>query len=496
MIPSTRTGAPSLRRQLLTGIMTTVLLIGILSGVGSYWSTREQVEELFDAEMAQLARTLQSIFVSHPDFAQTYRAGQLPLIYEDGEEFRLPSEESRGTLLPDLDWSGEATHEIAGTQHRYEKKLAYQVWNPEGHLLIQTRSAEALNLGTLQPGFHDIALGDTEWRVFSLVDAGQGFRIQVAQREDVRSELTLEIALNSLVLPLAVVPLLGGLLWGLVTRRLFPLNALSQSVEQREPLDANPLAAPEAPGEVQPLIHALNGLFTRVREQAEREKQFTADAAHELRTPLAAMKINLQNARRRSQETATIQSLTRAEAALERMVQLVEQLLSLSRLESASHEAPFETTRLYPMLDSVLEELKPLMQARRQQLTVDLPMDYTVRAQPAALSSLLGNLLSNAVKYSAREGHIRIALEGNRLQIIDSGPGVPNADIGRLCERFYRVGGDSADPVASDPEAPAGTGLGLSIAARVAALHGFGLSFANRQDGHTGLVVTLDFKNA
>ncbi len=536
-LPTLR-GAGSLRRWLLVGTMAVVLGGGLVAGVANTVDIREQVEELFDAEMAQLARTLQSIFASYPDLAALQEPGSspsVPLIYDDfegqgiadgllegavpaplGTPVENPTEAPKGEslgepvgdsgldsevdfvvdsvvdglsdpvrdLFPDLlEHRDDPRSEYSAWGHRYEKKLAFQIWSGDGTLLIQTRSADASGL-PLQPiGFRDLDLGGEIWRVFTLADHRRDLRIQVAQRDDVRSELTREIALHAMILPLLGMPLLAALLWFLINRGLQPLERLSRQVAGRAPFEAAPLPASGAPREVQPLITALNDLFSRVTEQARREQQFVADAAHELRTPLAAMKIHLQNAMRRSPDERTQLSLERSMAALERMIALAEQLLTLHRIDSATHGDGSATIDLQGALDEVLSEMQPVLQRKNVSPTVAIKAAVSVRCNPAHLHSLLLNLIANAVRHGHDHTVLEIEITGHVLRITDSGPGIPEGELQRVFERFYRVGGDQSP----------GTGLGLAIVSRIADHYGFAVRLRNRTDGLSGLVAEVVF---
>jgi two-component system sensor histidine kinase QseC len=472
--PSTQRSS-SLRRWLLLGSMAVVVGGGLLSGLFNYADSREQVEELFDAEMAQMARTLQSVFASHPDFAEdeaSYSHPVVPLVYEDFDDMELLEEED----------DSEAEYTSLG--HRYEKKLAFQVWNDAGKLLMQTRSAADTGL-LLQPaGFRDITLQGEAWRLFTLADNHNRLLIQVAQRGDVRSELTLEIALHSIATSLLMMPVLSVLLWFLVSQGLKPLDILSRRVAARAPFDASPIPLSGALQEVQPLILALNGLFERVTEQAEREKQFTADAAHELRTPLAAIKINLQNAMRRTQDDKTGQSLGRSLAALDRLIALVEQLLTLNRIDTAAPQDKVERLDAGSMLGEVLNELQPVLQQKGIFTTISQLQPVQVSCNAGHLHSLLLNIVSNVARYGNPQSTLSIRLAGGAISITDEGPGIPEAELASVLNRFYRVGGDQSS----------GSGLGLSIVSRIVRLYGYRLVLKNREDGHSGLIVEITFE--
>ncbi len=462
----------SLKNRLTLGVCLIVLVAGLATGWDAYDDTREQVEELFDAEMAQMARILRSIFSWRPLTAEDAEQ----LVYSDFNAlFDLPERYSEHAFE-----TGEISSNEPG--HYYEKKLAFQIYDRDGQLLLQNRSAEELSLPLRPVGFSDYVDDQHLWRVFVLEDPQLGQKIQVAQRDDVRNELTLEIAIHAVVGPLAIMPLVAGLLWWLIHHGFRPVERLSGAVAHRAPMDARPLERLNNPSEVWPLIDAMNGLFERVLRHAQRERQFTADAAHELRTPLAALKIHLQNAVRRASDARTRESLEKALASLDGLIQLTEQLLLLNRLEADALIDERLPQSLQEVLHKVIEGLKPLMAEKNLTLDLHVSADWpAIKALPGHLHSLLQNLIGNAVKFADTGSRLEINMDRSSLRIVDEGPGIPENEITRVYERFYRVGGDQSP----------GSGLGLSIVSRLAKAYGIRLTLKNRNDGKTGVTVIL-----
>lgn len=464
---------PTLRGRLLAGSLFLIIVGGLFSGYANYTDSQEEVEELFDAEMAQMARTLQGIFSSYLQSPSLNQAKE-PLTYEDHTDL-FPAENPK---------EGEENHEITAYGHRYEKKLAFQIWQQPGTLLIQTRSAQTIQLPMQPEGFSNLELGGEPWRIFALHDAVNQRWIQVAQRDDVRRELALEVALHALATPMLTIPLLGVFLWLLVSASLRPLESLSRHVAGRAPFDATPLSLSGALQETRPLIDALNGLFARVQAQAERERQFTADAAHELRTPLAAIKINLQNAIRRTEEPRTAQSLQRSLAALDRLIALTEQMLDLNRIDTTDDRSSQESLELGEHITALLSELQPVFTAQNIAIEQNFDAPGQVRMHPAHLHSLLQNFLTNAVRYGGPNKTLSVHQNGCTVDIVDQGPGIPDAWKDRVFDRFFRGEGDGGE----------GAGLGLAIVRRIADRYGVSISLKARSDGAPGLWVQLTFR--
>ena len=253
------TGGPSLRLRLLGGVLAAVALAWIAVGWTGYVEARHELDELFDAHLAQFASLL---------------IAQLSL--EDDDEIEL---------------------EHAPRLHRYARNAAFQIWERGKRLRVHSRSAPDVRLSEDDEGFSDSTVDGVGWRVFSAWTKGRRALVQVGERRDARAAVSREVAAH-LLLPLAVaLPLLGAALALAIGRALRPLRDLADAIGGRDPQRLEPVAAPDAPREVRPVVDRLNALFARMAASLERERAFTADAAHELRTPLAAIRAQAQVAR-------------------------------------------------------------------------------------------------------------------------------------------------------------------------------------------------------
>ena len=330
-------------------------------------------------------------------------------------------------------------------------------------------------------GHVDVRIDGSAWRVYVRRDPATGLQAQVGQPLAERLELLEEMAEKLAWPALLLLALLGGLSGLVITRLLAPLERTAAGIAAKSPQDLSPIVAPQLPRELQPVVDALNALLARLAAALDTERRFTADAAHELRTPLAALRMRVQLIERRLDLPAV--ELQQLRADVDRCTALVDSLLALARLDpghSALAYEPVDLARLFAGLDRSAAE------ARGMHLQCDARATPLL-AQPALLTSALRNLLDNAVRYGRDGGEIRIESlplpqGGVRIAVRDDGPGVPPAERARLGQRFFRVIGSGAG----------GNGLGLSIVARIAALHGATLRFDEGLHGR-GLAVLLDF---
>jgi two-component system sensor histidine kinase QseC len=377
----------------------------------------------------------------------------------------------------------------APTLHRYAPKVAFQVWH-KGELVARSANAPTQPMAEQRSGFASPTIDGERWRVFAARGAKQRTQIyvgeQLASRESILAAL-----LRGLVAPmLLALPVIALLLWWAVRRGLLPLRRLSAAIAAREPRALQPIP-PEAsgdgmPSEIAPLVEALNGLFARIAELLESERRFTADAAHELRTPIAAIRAQAQVAQGAGRDDAArAQALAATLAGCDRATRLVEQLLTLARLESSA-QASRETVDLAALAREVLAELAPGALAQHQSLELEAEGSWPVRGSATLLAVLLRNLADNALRYGGDGARVQVTLTREAAQVLlrveDSGPGLSDEQRSHLGERFFRVLGTAAP----------GSGLGWSIVKRIAAVHGAEVTTA-RSAALGGLAVRVAF---
>lgn len=455
---------------------TLLLVLGLLSlsmsaiSYKSYRDAQHEIEELFDAQLAQSARLLQ---------------GMLGRKMPEGERHALQSA---------LNLALQARHEPQDkaliTGHAYEGKLAFQVFDAQGDMLLQSASAppgllpqllaeRQRDAGAAQQqvntaqaglaeqlgGYHRVALNGHQWRLFILRDRQNQHLILAAEREDVRGELVDKITLRSLLPDLVGLPLLALLVWLAIGWGLRPLRRMAESIKARAPDNLAPLVFGPLPLELEPMGAALNRLLLQVNQLLDQEKRFIADAAHELRTPLAVLRIHAQNALEAPDPEDRSEALRQLGAGVDRATRVVAQLLTLARLDPDVVQLAMRPINLLDYLRNDLAELIPLALERHQELSLeaDEAADYRLLADGPNLGTLLQNLVSNAVQYTPDGGRIQVLLQAQAdaivLRVQDSGPGVDEAQREKLFERFYRLGDGQ------------GAGLGLSIVLRVVELH-------------------------
>lgn len=439
----------SIKRRLLVMLLGTVAVVWLATAGYSYWDARHEIDELLDGHLAQSAALLVA------------QAGH------DLEEIDV---------------------EHAPQLHKYGRRVAFQVWERGRTLRLHSANAPNVRFSPRDEGFSDAVLDDRRWRVFSSWDSKRRFLIQVGEQRDARDEIAAQIGRNLLV-PLAFALLvLGVLVYLSVSRATRPLAKVHGQIAQRDPENLQPIAVDDCPAEIVPLVDGLNRLFGRVTRSMDNERRFTADAAHELRTPIAALRVQAQVARASADDRERQRALDNVIAGCDRATHLVEQLLTLARLDPAHVRLPPEPFDLRAVAKSVLGEIAPRAMAKGVEIELHEGPAIPARGDAGLLGILVRNLVDNAVRYSPGRTtvHVRIAPADARtgpvLTVTDEGPGVPADEVSKLGERFYRVMGSGES----------GSGLGLSIVRRIADLHDAVVRFETGAAGK-GMRVTVVF---
>ena len=452
----------SLSRRLLAGLITVTFAYWVVVACLTVRDSVDEVYELFDVHLAQTALAL--LRVSDPDDTETatipMRADTPSLLSVFGQWPNFLSDESRRL-------SGRSE---AGTIHSlhtaYEKSIRYQVWNTNGALLASSANAPPAPL-TLLDGYSQTtdSLGKV-WRNFGVWDQHHDFRVLVSEDYALRGQLLRNITAH-VVSPLALgMPALVLLLWIAIGKGLNPLRVLTREIEARKPDNLTPLDAHNTPDEVQSMVEAINGLLVRMDSTLESERRFTANAAHELRTPLAAIQAQLYVTRIAQTEPDRQFAMNQLQSGIERGIRLVGQLLTLARLDPDQSLPDAAPVDLGKMAQSVCAELALLALQKNQHLELHVDPELpSVTGNTDMLSMLLSNLIDNAIHYTQNGGSITIAVRKGdaclRMEVSDNGPGIPVEQREQMFARFSRLG------AADQP----GTGLGLAIAQRIAQLH-------------------------
>lgn len=419
--------AHSLQARLLALVLGLVTVVWLGAAALIWRDARHEIDELLDGHLAQAAALL--------------------VVQQSGEV-----EDMEHADAPDL--------------HKYAPRVAFQVFHND-KLVMHTPRTGLQPMADIRSGYATVQLADgQEWRVFAAQGGERDIQVYVGEQTASRRAI-LRAVLRGMLWPLFIaLPLLAVVGWWAVRRGLAPLRALSRTLEQRRPEALEPVAPQGLPREMQPLVRALDTLLERIATMLEAERRFTADAAHELRTPIAAIRAQAQVALGAGEDDAVRRHALQATlAGCDRATHLVEQLLTLARLEAApgAGVVPLE---LGALARSVLAELAPAALARRQQLELEVAGEARVAAVETLLGVLLRNLVDNALRYSPDGARVRVRVAAQDqaavLTVEDSGPGLPAEALQRLGERFYRPPGQGQP----------GSGLGWSIVRRIVQVSG------------------------
>ena len=442
----------SLKEVLLFALLSATVLIWGVTAYVSYKVTRDEVVKLFDAELEQSAHALYS-FVGH-------------LLYE-GSLYELWDLDSPDKTLP--------TDQFVS---KYRKKIAFQLIYKDEGLILRSKTAPELPMSNSLNGFTKTEVNGYLWHVFSISNEKDEYIIHVGQRDDIRRELKDEIA-SHLIRPLLVsLPFLGLVIWLIVGRSLKPVNRLAQQLAIREANYLKPLSTKRLPTEIVPVVEELNKLFSQLEKAFENERRFTADASHELKTPLAGLLTQAQVALRTTDESVRRQALSRIEQAVKRMTSMVQQLLTFSRIESDPSYLTKQSVELHQEVIQLIADLEP--EARKKKINMSFENNYsgTVIVNSLLINILIRNIIDNAIKYTPPGGEVVISLSqqaGVLLNVEDSGPGIAVEQYEDSYKRFYRCV-ETANKVQ-------GSGLGLSMAKRIAVLHEAELSMDRSRFG-------------
>jgi len=409
----------SIRARLLALLLAMLAAAALVMGGVTYRNVLAETESLFDYQLQQMALSLRD----------------------------------QGEIAPDQ------ADALADTKLDF----VIQIWSTDGRAIYASRPHEQLPTRALL-GFADVTAGDQAWRTFSVFTGTRV--IQVAQPRQIRRRLAADAALHAVAPLAAIAPLLVLLAWWLAARTLRPLAQVAQAVRERDSESLAPLAEGALPDELAPLIHALNGLLARLAQSLDRQRAFVADAAHELRSPLTALKLQLKLLERADDAGARAAAVKSLGEGIERTAWLVEQLLALARNEPGAPPLPMAAVDLAEIARNALAATVPLALAKGTELDLQADASVPLQGDAASLTVLARNLVDNAVRYApaASRVEVRVASEGGTPMLVvdDAGPGIPPEDRERVFDRFYR----------RDPSAGDGSGLGLALVRTVAERHG------------------------
>ena len=434
----------SLRHRLLALLLGGVAAAWVVAMALIYADAHHEVDQLFDAQLAQVGQTLLAL------------AGV------------------EGVAVPDSN---------GALAHKYQRHLRFQIWHADGRLLVRSANAPDSPLTTVD-GFSEVEDDHGHWRYFRQWNANRSLQVQVAEDHYIRDDLIEHIAWRLLLPALFGLPLIGFWVWLATRRGLSPLNDVARQIAARAPQQLQPVTPPKAPEEIRALLDALNTLFSRVELAMDSERRFTADAAHELRTPLAALQAQLQVAQRAQDPAERERALGQLQLGLSRAGHLVDQMLLLARLDPESGLPHPQAIDLGELAERVCADFGALILERNPDFELETMPACVVTGQAEWLQVLIRNLLDNAIHHGRPGGCIRMRVTRDAkhiaLAVSDDGPGIPADQRESALRRFHRL----------SPGKAKGSGLGLAIVARIAELHGTSLTLDEGENGR-GLCVTV-----
>ena len=449
----------SIRVFLIGALLSSITLAIFIASLRGYQSSMSELQQLFDDLLQQQVELLTQHAILQQSVSADSNAAELPRLID---------------TEPAFDTSGRSV-------------LLYQVWQADRSRVMHSANAPDEPLLEFSEGYYGVNYQGYRWRALVSRDADSGLWIMLADRDDMRYRIADRVVISVLTPIVIGLPVLGLVIWGIVSFGLQPIARLATEVGSKEASDLTDIKLEKVPRELGQLATSINELLRRLEASFQREKRFAADAAHELRTPIAAIRVHLHNLR--NEQHAPHETLARLEEGVDRLSHLVEQTLVLNRVAPDQYMANFTTIDLQHIARQVITTVYPDIEARQQgiELTGE-PCE--IRGDAFGIEMLILNLITNAIKYTPANGQIAVRVfrrEGRALlQIMDSGPGIPASERQRVFERFYRIGGDRHDSGTS------GCGLGLSIVQRIVALHGAEIELAEGMNG-TGLKVTVSF---
>ncbi|PRD40729.1 two-component sensor histidine kinase [Phyllobacterium phragmitis] len=445
----------SIRARLFLILMITTGIVWVSATAWIYLSTRAQVERVLDARLSEAARMVSSLLT------------------------RQEIDSKKAVPPPS---------EIAAHYAPYDRQLSCQIWALDGTLVGRSESAPVLPLTDSTTGFSEKTINGETWRVYVVENAALGMRVMVGDNMRVRDRLVADV-IRGLALPaLLILPVLAGLIWLSVGKGLAPLNAMARALASRPASDLSPLPADGGPSEIRPVIRSLNGLFARVDAAREHERDFTAFAAHELRTPIAGLKTQAQIALASGDAGIRENALRQIAVGVDRTSRLIRQLTDLTNAESGEVIQDEGRVNVGKALETLAEDIRQhypqaaVISVEFALFSVTLPVSGSLFMLAAR------NLLENAVLHSPPDRPVacRLRHEPGFLAVVidDCGPGIPDNELLKVRDRFFR----------GRNKTEMGSGLGLAIVNLALQRMEGELHLKNRDSG--GLRAELHFPNS
>lgn len=448
----------SLRRKLILLFAALALITWTIASSIAWQETRHKINEVFDTQQMLFAKRLTTAGLS--DQLLDRKNPPLP------DNKHLVDKGHRG--------------------HTDADALTFAIFDRQGNMLLNDgERGKGIRFNSDAHGFINAELKDADdsWRMLWLTSPDGRYRIAVGQEYDYRSDMAWDMVSGQLLPWLASLPLLMVAMVVMLSIELRPLRRVADDLRHRAADESRPISTDKVPGEVLPLVQSLNALFARTQEMLVRERRFTSDAAHELRSPLAALRVQTEVVQLAGDDMAVrLRAVENLTTSIDRSTRLVDQLLTLSRLESFAALDDLSTIDWVSLATQALIEQDASAHRRGVELVLDQQdIPASIRGEPLLLSLMLRNILDNAIRYSPSGSQVFMTLNRSGLMVKNSGPALTVEHLQRLGERFYRPPGQEQ----------IGSGLGISIVLRIAQLHGIQVSYKNAAEGGVEVTLTL-----
>jgi two-component system sensor histidine kinase QseC len=448
LAPAAHRPAMSLQKRVMVSLLICAPLVWIVAMAASVNRARHEVNELYDSELIRLAREVQATLVEaglQPDVPAGSAAPQAS----------RPAKEGAADL----------------------NDLAIAVWDEQGNQVIHDREGAQLSYLKDAVGFVEQEVQGRTWRVYYLQSGNGKMLVAAGQRLHERDEVVMGLTVSQLVPWVLMMPVLLLAMALAVRRALAPVHALTSDLRSRAADNLSPLTEERTPAELVPLVGAMNGLFSRVADLLARERRFVADAAHELRTPLATLRAQWDVVRRAHDGPERAHAEARLDAGMQRMDRLVTQLLALSRADTADPSLLTARVHWPDIVEQAMNDCLALAERREIELACEWPADgkpaLPLTGDPYLLAVVLRNLLDNAVRYAPAGSTVTLHMDATQLRVDNAGEPLSAEQLKNLGQRFHRPPGQQE----------MGSGLGISIVQRIAQLHGLRLTFSAGDDG-------------
>lgn len=459
----------SIRKLILVNLLMVVAIMLFINIIGNYWLNKQNIEKYLDNLLVVAA--------------EEYRA----FISANNDPKTLAKIESTFKKIPNTIVQQINKKIISPIPSIIISQMPIQVWSKNNVLLLNSHQ-EPLNLLGEQEGLSDKKIHNTRWRVYTLT-IDNGNKVAVAQSYDTRNILLNQITLDDFYMLLATLLLAGVLIWIIIGNEFKSLERIAKQIADRAPTNLEPVNIQQIPSEIIPVVNETNKLIERLKVAIEKEKHFSANAAHELRTPLAILKTHAQVALKTSDPIERTHALQNLIQGVNRSAHIVQQLLTLNRLvPEAAALMDHEDVKIVKLASETIAQLAPSAIEKEIEIELDCANeDFVVSGNITALSILIRNLIDNAIRYIPEGGQITVSVTEDKHNIIfrvaDNGPGIPGELRGRVFERFFRVLGNKS----------AGSGLGLAIVNQIASLHHATVNLRNNLAQQSGLIVEIFF---